>query len=120
MNKICIEKMEELLTNEDFAAKIEEAGSYENAHKLFVENGVDVSYEEFSSFIRQSGDAMKAHGYVSEDGELSAELLELVSGGGIGGKVAAIFTWVGAGVAYSVCPPAGVALWLLGGALWGQ
>ncbi|MBQ8288349.1 MAG: hypothetical protein IJX76_06215 [Clostridia bacterium] len=115
MNEINIKKMEELLSNEEFAQKIADAGSYENAYKLFIENDVAVTYEEFIGFINETGKTLKATGLISDGGEVGPELLDLVSGGG---KGAAIFTWVVAGVAASVCPPAGFALWLAGGLVW--
>ena len=117
MNENNIKKMEALLAEEEFAIKIEGSGSYEKAYALFVEEGVTVSYEEFMDFIHESEKAMKSSGLISEEGELGPELLEMVSGGG---KGAAIATWVVAGVAWYVCPPAGVVLWLVGGCVWGS
>ena len=81
MNETMIKKMEELLKNEEFAQKIKDAGSYENMHKLFVENGVDVTREDFMAYIEDCRKTMVEKGLMSEDGELSAELLEVVSGG---------------------------------------
>ena len=118
MNEMNIKKMEELMTNVEFADKIENAGSYENAHKLFVEEGVAVSFEEYMELINSTESALKEAGHIGEDGELGPELLELVSGGGIAGKLTAIGTWVVAGVAWYVCPPVGVVLLLAGGAAW--
>ena len=76
-----IKKMEELLRNEEFAQKISEAGSYEKMHELFVENGVDVTREDFMAYIGDCRKTMVEKGLISEDGELSVELLEVVSGG---------------------------------------
>lgn len=81
MNEMNIKKMEELLANEEFAQKMTEAGSYENAYQLFVENGVDATYEEFTAYLDDCRKLMEEKGLISADGELSVEMLEAVSGG---------------------------------------
>ncbi|MBQ6999999.1 MAG: hypothetical protein IJN67_02975 [Oscillospiraceae bacterium] len=81
MNETSIKKMEELLANEEFAQKIADAGSYEKAYKLFTENGVDVSLDEFSEEIKKAELDLKNDGFICDDGEISAELLDMVSGG---------------------------------------
>ncbi len=76
-----IKKMTELLAEEEFARNIQEAGSYENAYTLFTENGVDASYEDFMNYIEECRKHLAEQGHISEDGELSMEMLELISGG---------------------------------------
>ena len=87
MNEINIKKMEELLANEEFAQKIEAAGSYENAYKLFAENGVDASREEFMAYLEDCHKDMVENGLLTEDGELGPDLLDMVSGGNLAHKV---------------------------------
>lgn len=119
MNETMIKKMEELLSNEEFSRKFQDAGSYENAHKLFVENGVDVSYEEFAAYLEDCRKLMVEKGLISEDGELSEELLGAVSGGkgSIGG-----FLWgagcVIGGLAVGLTP-VGIGMVIGGVLFWG-
>lgn len=116
MNEINIKKMNELVENEEFAQKILAAGSCENAYKLFVENGVDASYEDFAAHIEESRKVMVEKGLISEDGELSVEMLEAVSGGG---KGASVFLWVCAGVAFGVgCAGLGAIFVVAGMGAW--
>ena len=84
MNEMNIKKMEELLANEEFAQKTADAGSYENAYQLFTENGVDASYEDFMAYIEDCRKVMVEKGLISDNGELSVEMLDMISGGGIG------------------------------------
>lgn len=116
MNEMNIQKMEQLLRNEEFAQKISDAGSYDKAYQLFAENGMDASYEDFMAYIENYRKIMVEKGLISEDGELSAEMLEMVSGGGKGG---AFLCFVGAGVAAAAGQGgAAVVLILAGIALW--
>lgn len=116
MNEINIKKMEELLANEEFAQKIADAGSYEKAYQLLIENGMDTSYDDFMAYIEECRKTMVEKGLISEDGELSVEMLDKVSGGG---KGSAIFCWVLAGVAFGFgCPQAGALMVLCGIAAW--
>ena len=120
MNETNIKKMEELLTNEEFAQKIADAGSYENAYKLFAEIGLEASYDDFMAYIEDCRKVMIENGLISEDGELSVEMLDMISGGGfwskVGGAVcciggvyvAARWGQVGAGATLLL---AGIALW---------
>ena len=81
MNENNINKINELLANEDFAKKIAEAGSYEKMYELLSAEGMDASYDEFIAYLEECRKAMVAQGLISEDGELSVELLEQISGG---------------------------------------
>ena len=116
MNEMNIKKMNELLADEEFAQKVAEAGSYENAYQLFVENGVDDSYEDFMAYIEESRQTMIENGLISEDGEMSVEMLEAVSGGKWYNSLACFAL---AGVACAVgAPGAGVLLIIAGIAVW--
>ena len=119
MNETMIKKMEELLNSEEFAQKFKDAGSYENAHKLFVENGVDVSYEEFMAYLKDCRKLMVEKGLISEDGELSPELLEQISGGKLSPEG---FLWGVVCIAGGVlvgATPVGVGMVLGGLVYWG-
>ena len=78
MNETNIKKMEELLENEELAQKIVDAGSFENACLLFAEQGLDLSYEEFSQYIQ---DNLNHSEMISENGELNIEQLDSIGGG---------------------------------------
>ena len=79
MNETNVKKMEELLANGEFAQKIVDAGSLENAYLLFAEQGLDVSYEVFFRYIQ---DNLKHMEMLSENGELDVEQLDSVVGSG--------------------------------------
>ncbi|MBQ6999998.1 MAG: hypothetical protein IJN67_02970 [Oscillospiraceae bacterium] len=116
MNETNIKKMEELLANEEFAQKIVDAGSYEKAYQLFVEGGMDASHEEFIAYIEETRRIMVEKGLISEDGELSVDMLDKVSGGGVG---KALLCWGLAGAAfYFGMPQAGALMVFVGIAAW--
>ena len=111
-----INKMNELLSQEEFAQKILEAGSYENAYKLFAENGVDASYDEFMAYIDSCRGKMVSDGLISEDGEMGIELLDMVSGGR---WYHSLGCFALAGAAFYVgAPEAGVLMVVAGIAVW--
>ena len=116
MSATDIKKMEELLAQEEFALKIQEAGSYENAYKLFAENGMDATYEDFMAYIDSCREKMVSDGLISEDGEMGIELLDMVSGGrwyhslGCFALAGAAF-YVGAADAGVLMVIAGIAVW---------
>ena len=74
-------KIEELLSNEKFTSKLLEAKSKEEMYSLLCNEGVEISFEEFSTNIDAAYKALVQDGAISEDGELSESLLEMVSGG---------------------------------------
>ena len=111
-----IEMMNELMTNEEFAQKIGEAGSMENAYRLFVEAGVEGTWEEFNAYIEETRQDMISKGLIGEDGELSVELLETVSGGKWYNSLA-LFALAGLAV-YAGQPGAAVLLIIAGIAVW--
>lgn len=81
------------MANEEFVQKFNGADSREAAYQLLVDNGVDASYEDFLAYLQESRDFMLEKGLMSEDGELSPEMLDAVSGGSARGR--AILTLTG-------------------------
>ena len=82
INDVEARKMNELMEDDAFAEKLAVANSLEEVHQLFVDNGVNVSLEEIQAGVAEIRSQMEEKGLVSEDGELSPEMLEMVSGGG--------------------------------------
>lgn len=81
-----IKKMEELLDTEDFAEKVAAANSQDEIYKLFAANGVDASYEDYMAYLQDSRNLLVQKGVITEDGELSVEALDAVSGGSARGR----------------------------------
>lgn len=81
MKENSVKKMEELMTDKEFVQRIASAGSYEKAYQLCVERGMDCSFEEFTEEIRKAEIDLITSGLISEDGEISEELMVAVSGG---------------------------------------
>lgn len=116
MTEIHIKKLEELLANEELAQKITDAGSYEKAYQLLTENGFDASYDDFMAYIEESRKLLIDQGLITEDGELSIEMLDMVSGGGKGLSIA---YWAGAALCFSSGnAAAGIALAVAGAMAW--
>ena len=90
------EKMQELLSNEAFVKKAINL-SPEDAQKLFVENGCDISVEE----IKKIGEEINNIVIQMNNGELDEEALENVAGGGnhLGMFIAGVV--IGAAIAIS-------------------
>lgn len=99
MNEKNIKKMEELLSNEEFSQKIVEAGTYEKMYALLSAEGMDASFDEFSAYLADCRKIMVEKGLISEDGELSPELLEQVNGGVKWGMTIMGAVYVGLGAA---------------------
>lgn len=72
------EKVAQLLENDEFRASIENAGSLEKVAELFTDAGYEVTADD----IRQAA-ALD----VNENGELTEDALENVSGGWIGAVI---------------------------------
>lgn len=68
-----------LLEKEEFLGKLSKVENDEACQKLFAEYGVDLSVEDIRLMVKESANAS------SENGELSAEQLENVSGGSVFG-----------------------------------
>lgn len=118
MNEMSVKKMEELLANEEFTAKIANAGSYEKAYELFCENGVEATFEAFMDFIEATRAQMESNGYLAPDCELGPEMLDMVSGGR---WYHSVVCWALAGAAFAAgMSGAGVILVVAGIALWNK
>ena len=74
-------KLRELLQDEDFSNKVIMATSYEEEVAILKEYGIEISEEELRSYGEEGMAHLKEEGYISEDGELSPEMLEQVAGG---------------------------------------
>lgn len=75
------QKLQELLQDEEFSKKVIMATSIPEEVKLLKENGIDVSERELQACGDEAMAILLQDGYISEDGELSEEVLEQVSGG---------------------------------------
>jgi hypothetical protein len=88
-----IAKMNEILVNPEVQAQLRTVEGSEEIYKIFVENGVDFTPEEFEQVLITIG-RMEA----TKDGELSEEDLDEVAGG-IWEALAALVTGpIGTGV----------------------
>lgn len=76
-----VEKFQELIENEEFCAKLHAVDSIEKAQTLLSEYGVEITVEELQQEMENAKMIMKEKGMISEGGELSAEMLEMVTGG---------------------------------------
>ena len=74
-------KLRELLTDEDFSKRAIMATSYSEEVELLKEYGIEISEEELKAYGDEVITILKEDGYISEDDELSSEILEQVSGG---------------------------------------
>ena len=105
------ERMDELLGDVEFCNKVVMAPSIEEVQKLFAENGVEFTLEETDEFITWL--RAMANMLIENDGELSEELLEAVSGGGwleslLSGIVGAVIGAMGGlGAGFAVSSPTG-------------
>ena len=82
-----IKKMEALLQDEGFKAEMETKENVEQIVALYNAYGVEVTEEEFEQLGERGMELMKEKGLIDEEGELSPEMLEMVSGGGKAGKI---------------------------------
>lgn len=80
-------KLEMLLMEEEFNARVLQACSLAEIVGILREHGVETTVEELQACGDQGMDILKQDGYISEDGELSEKMLDAVAGGKIGGKV---------------------------------
>ncbi len=86
MTEMNYKKMYELIADEAFMQKLRNMNNTEAIYKLFSENGLDASYEDFMVDIKEAEKMVSTMNIASEDGELSPEMLDLVSGGSARGK----------------------------------
>ncbi len=116
LNEKDINLLNSMAKDEEMAQKLVDAGSYEKAYEVLTENGFTASYEEYTAYLADIRKQMEEKGLVTEDGELSAEMLDMVSGGKWY-QVVGLFA--AAGVAfYFGCPEGGVLLIVAGIAVW--
>ena len=108
-----IKKMEELLQDETFKAELETKETVEQVVALYNAYGVEVTEEEFEQLGDKGMELMKEKGLMDEEGELSPEMLEMVSGGGKIGKLF-VLTALGIASAY-VGHPEGTVLCIVAG-----
>lgn len=80
-------KLESLLMDEEFSATILKATTIKEIVDILRENDIEVTEDDLQACGEQAMAILKKDGYISEDGELSEQVLESVAGGGIGGKV---------------------------------
>lgn len=80
-------RIDELFEDEMFCNEIEKATSKEEIHQVLVENGVEIEFDDFVEGIEGGKQALKDNGYINNNGELSEELLQMVSGGGWGSRI---------------------------------
>lgn len=113
MNENNINKINELLANEDFAKKIIETASSEKAYALFVEAGVTASYDEFMEYINSCYETLKEQGLATASSELGEDALDQVSGGANPGFGAYVWWTLGA-VCIIAGGPAGASALLIG------
>ena len=71
------EKVQELANDKEFVEKVHKTASIEEYQKLLCAYGVETTVEELKSGLEQMAPLF------SEDGELSAEALDMVAGGGV-------------------------------------
>lgn len=106
MNEQNAKKIEALINEEDFLEELKKITSIDDLLKLFADNGVEMTSEEIEMIQKKGEVVMKEKGLVDENGELTEEMLNLVSGGGWG---KALLCWaVAAGCVYVGCPQAAV------------
>ncbi len=109
MNENNINKINELMANEEFANKIMATESYEKAYPLFVDAGVTATYDEFMEYIESCREELKEKGMTAASGELGEDTLDQVSGGAKPG-FGAYALWTAAAVGFIVGGPVGTAV----------
>lgn len=108
MLEITMEKVQELLNNQEFICKMRAAHTENEIAAIMSDYGISMTEEEMAKIIQQTVAWLEETGYL-ENGELTERGLESVSGCvdwlGWGGSV------VGQGVGIAIgtiCPPAGL------------
>ena len=80
INETMMMKMNELMENEEIAQEIRNT-SVEQTHQVLVRNGLEITLEEFQAILADCRTILAENGHITEDGEMSVELLELINGG---------------------------------------
>ncbi len=75
-----IRKLNELSEDERFAESLKNAETYDDASKVMAEFGIDLSGEDLEKMIVGTRNYIAENGFMN-DGELTEEGLEMVSGG---------------------------------------
>ena len=118
MKEITMEKMQELMENQEFTAKIRNAKSGEEMVKIFAEYDVQITEEELKESCKQAVDILREQGYLDGD-ELTESGLELVAGGAKWGRALCGVGIMGGSMGLvamgAVCPPLGAAMLVCGG-----
>ena len=113
MNEMKMNQMEALLNNEAFQDQVAEVSSKDELMELFRDNGIEISEEEFDALGQKGISILKETGHMSDDGELSAEMLDMVAGGGKIGKALLCFG-LAAASAYCGCAEGAVIMIICG------
>ena len=117
MKEITMEKMQELMNNPEFAAKLRSAKTAEEMVRVFAEYDVQVTEEELKESCKKTLEILNEKGYMDGD-ELSEEALDLVSGGIKWGGYASGLGLMAIGISVgAACPPAGLLLLGIGGVI---
>lgn len=82
MTKEVFEKLTRVMASDDFTARFESCVSMEDLLVLLKQYDVEITAEELENYLGN------IHGPTGEDGELSEDDLEMVSGGG------ALWNWI--------------------------
>lgn len=110
-------KLNALWENPAFHSAAAETETKEDFQDLLRRYDVVLSDEDMEYCIRNAAVAMKETGFLTEDGELTEQSLELVSGGKGGALVAFGGVWVALGVAYKVLGTAAICATIGGGCI---
>ena len=104
-----LEKLGNLLSNEDFAKQFAACADKEAAAKLFADHGFEITMEELEALMAQIKAIFQK--LVENDGELSEEDLEMIAGGisesSIDSFLVGFFGVIGAAVGTIICPGLG-------------
>lgn len=118
MKEITNEKMQELMENQEFAAKVRSAKTAEEMVKIFAEYDVEITEEELRDSCKQTVDVLREQGYMEGD-ELTESGLEMVAGGAKWGRALCGVGIMGGSMGLvamgAVCPPLGAAMLVCGG-----
>ena len=80
MKEITMEKIEALQNNEEFTSQMAAAKTMDDVLKTMNDNGIELTKEELEAGYEEVLNRCEEKGYAN-DGELTEEGLELVSGG---------------------------------------
>ena len=96
-------KIEALMKDEAFFAQLQEVSTKDEIMELFAANGAAMTDADFNELGAQGIALLKEQGHIGADGELSPEMLELVSGGGKVGSIL-LLTGLAFASAWAGCP----------------